>query len=477
MVQLPALRALGFDRECLALGHPAVARVGRLLIPTVVGGKVISNDEAITEYRRTGRHLGKFKDAASASAFAEQLHQAEAKRVSASFDPAAVLRRLSPGDPTPPPREAPPTDRTFDAEAVLAKLGRPEPTDSPQWVNVNLKKAPPVSGMYPQATPPKTWVDSLLSLGLLTDIPTTDQVADAAKWAKEAKDAKAGILPEPVPEAPPVPMPFRPHTADAEGKPVPPVYRPEELALRSKASPEHQQHLADLAEFSANVIEFGHDIGKSRWKAAFSEGMNQILGLTDFSEDAMKQRARYSQAIAAVKAKLNYEGKTGLGSQIAFDALGSIIGSSPGVVASVLGGGAGKLVGLSTKAAGATGMVTGVMAGGAQAGLLAYGQALQNGEPREQAWLRAVAAAKSEMGPEFVFAAMTGRTAKSVMGKLLAGREAGKAKEIVKDLVTTLGVETANEVSQMTPIQFLARFGEASRVLRHLDGSADSIIN
>ena len=40
MVQLPALRALGFDRECLALGHPAVARVGRLLIPTVVGGAV-----------------------------------------------------------------------------------------------------------------------------------------------------------------------------------------------------------------------------------------------------------------------------------------------------------------------------------------------------------------------------------------------------------------------------------------------------
>lgn len=35
-------------------------------------------------------------------------------------------------------------------------------------------------------------------------------------------------------------------------------------------------------------------------------------------------------------------------------------------------------------------------------------------------------------------------------------------------------VETANEVSQMTPVQFFSRFGEASRVLRHLDGSADS---
>lgn len=36
-------------------------------------------------------------------------------------------------------------------------------------------------------------------------------------------------------------------------------------------------------------------------------------------------------------------------------------------------------------------------------------------------------------------------------------------------------VETANEVTQMTPVQFFSRFGEASRVLRHLDGSADSV--
>ena len=32
-------------------------------------------------------------------------------------------------------------------------------------------------------------------------------------------------------------------------------------------------------------------------------------------------------------------------------------------------------------------------------------------------------------------------------------------------------VETANEVSEMTPLQFFGRCGEASRVLRHIDGS------
>jgi len=36
-------------------------------------------------------------------------------------------------------------------------------------------------------------------------------------------------------------------------------------------------------------------------------------------------------------------------------------------------------------------------------------------------------------------------------------------------------VETANEISTMTPVQFFSRFGEASRVLRHLDGSPDII--
>jgi putative peptidoglycan lipid II flippase len=40
LVQLPALRAVGLDTQCFTAGHPAVARVGRLLIPTILGGAV-----------------------------------------------------------------------------------------------------------------------------------------------------------------------------------------------------------------------------------------------------------------------------------------------------------------------------------------------------------------------------------------------------------------------------------------------------
>lgn len=46
-----------------------------ILIPTVTpDGRHLREADAIAEYERTGRHLGKFRDAASATAFATQLH-------------------------------------------------------------------------------------------------------------------------------------------------------------------------------------------------------------------------------------------------------------------------------------------------------------------------------------------------------------------------------------------------------------------
>jgi hypothetical protein len=46
-----------------------------VLIPTVVGDRVVSDRDAIEHYRATGEHLGKFKDAATADAYAERLHE------------------------------------------------------------------------------------------------------------------------------------------------------------------------------------------------------------------------------------------------------------------------------------------------------------------------------------------------------------------------------------------------------------------
>ena len=50
-----------------------------VLLPTVSeDGRIMSENEAVAQYMHTGRHLGKFRDTASANAYAQQLHQQQA---------------------------------------------------------------------------------------------------------------------------------------------------------------------------------------------------------------------------------------------------------------------------------------------------------------------------------------------------------------------------------------------------------------
>lgn len=43
-------------------------------IPTVINGKVVSNEEAIDHFKKTGQHLGMYKSQKEASDAAQQLH-------------------------------------------------------------------------------------------------------------------------------------------------------------------------------------------------------------------------------------------------------------------------------------------------------------------------------------------------------------------------------------------------------------------
>jgi len=55
---------------------------GEVLIPTVVGDKVVSNEEAIDHYKKTGENLGIFKSPDYANAYAESLHNKQDKEYS-----------------------------------------------------------------------------------------------------------------------------------------------------------------------------------------------------------------------------------------------------------------------------------------------------------------------------------------------------------------------------------------------------------
>lgn len=58
---------------------------GEVLVPTVSDdGRILSNDEAIDNYRRTGKHLGIFQSPDDATAYAQQLHEDQARNLGKS---------------------------------------------------------------------------------------------------------------------------------------------------------------------------------------------------------------------------------------------------------------------------------------------------------------------------------------------------------------------------------------------------------
>jgi len=55
-----------------------------ILIPTVSDdGRIMSNDEAVQQYLRTGRHLGKFSSVKAANRYAVQIHKEQERLVQA----------------------------------------------------------------------------------------------------------------------------------------------------------------------------------------------------------------------------------------------------------------------------------------------------------------------------------------------------------------------------------------------------------
>ena len=67
---ISTVRSMGFQET---EGGP------QILIPTVIKDRVVSPEEAIKHYQKTGEHLGKFETPEEATAYAEKLHEEQAK--------------------------------------------------------------------------------------------------------------------------------------------------------------------------------------------------------------------------------------------------------------------------------------------------------------------------------------------------------------------------------------------------------------
>ena len=50
---------------------------GEVLVPTVANGRLLSDQQAMQRYRKTGRHLGIFASPQAADVFAERLHRSQ----------------------------------------------------------------------------------------------------------------------------------------------------------------------------------------------------------------------------------------------------------------------------------------------------------------------------------------------------------------------------------------------------------------
>ena len=51
------------------------------LVPTIINGRLVSDEVAIRHFYRTGQHLGKFTTPAAATKAAKRISQAEARRI------------------------------------------------------------------------------------------------------------------------------------------------------------------------------------------------------------------------------------------------------------------------------------------------------------------------------------------------------------------------------------------------------------
>jgi hypothetical protein len=149
-----------------------------ILIPTFVGGKVVNDNAAIENFRQTGQNLGVFSSEDAANAYAETLHEQQAKQYlpKANQTPSAAAPPPAAVPPPPPKQPVPPVQNsTMDAAPQMGLPTSPVPHEtSPTFTPA-------------QYQPPKKGLEYLaLGLGVLfPGAPIASLAAGAARGLQE----------------------------------------------------------------------------------------------------------------------------------------------------------------------------------------------------------------------------------------------------------------------------------------------------
>ncbi len=110
-----------------------------VLVPTIVNGKFLSDEQAIRRYRTTGQHLGKFADPASADKYATSLHgsqQAVGDRFGGTTADRPIRVRLKSGHVVEFPKGTSIYEAADHARQFNEGLGGSDPQISPRtWTD------------------------------------------------------------------------------------------------------------------------------------------------------------------------------------------------------------------------------------------------------------------------------------------------------------------------------------------------------
>jgi hypothetical protein len=247
-----------------------------ILIPTVVDGKVVSDEEAIKHYRKTGQNLGTYKTPEAANAAAEAMHESEAKRVAAM-----EKAKEAPSPPTSPGTGSPSGDvGSANTQVSPPSTNVPATVTSPQ----NNAVTPAASSGSPVAIPT---ADQLRLQAAQAQAPTGAGIINALTQPVRPYQGQPTVLGNAAPITPAAPVtqqPAAPSPPPSQLTPAPAVQSPAVPAAtqpgaQGQALPQLAATYPDVTVTPANNQARNATIANVKQTAAQSRDVNvQALG-------------------------------------------------------------------------------------------------------------------------------------------------------------------------------------------------------